>query len=140
MCSALLQAEAKYDCGQWVNYFLHTGHLHIKGFKMSKSLKNFITIKQALEENSSRQVSGSPKGYNRPGSSHVAVTPQCAAMPRRTPQNPTIYHAVHRNAPRDAKCSDFSSSRPPLNELIGVFLLLTGDAAVLVWRGSAQLA
>ncbi|CAN0446156.1 unnamed protein product, partial [Hapterophycus canaliculatus] len=50
------QAEAKYDCCQWVNYFLHTGHLHIKGFKMSKSLKNFITIKQALEENTSRQV------------------------------------------------------------------------------------
>jgi cysteinyl-tRNA synthetase len=27
-----------------VNYFLHTGHLHIEGLKMSKSLKNFITI------------------------------------------------------------------------------------------------
>ncbi|CAN0370534.1 unnamed protein product [Pylaiella littoralis] len=52
----MAQAEAKYDCGQWVNYFLHTGHLHIKGFKMSKSLKNFITIKQALEENTSRQA------------------------------------------------------------------------------------
>ncbi|CAM9579252.1 unnamed protein product [Scytosiphon promiscuus] len=52
----MAQAEAKYDCGQWVNYFLHTGHLHIKGFKMSKSLKNFITIKQALEENTSRQI------------------------------------------------------------------------------------
>ncbi|CAN0166475.1 unnamed protein product [Ectocarpus sp. 6 AP-2014] len=48
----MAQAEAKYDCCQWVNYFLHTGHLHIKGFKMSKSLKNFITIKQALQENS----------------------------------------------------------------------------------------
>jgi cysteinyl-tRNA synthetase len=30
---------------QWVNYFFHTGHLHIEGRKMSKSLKNFITIK-----------------------------------------------------------------------------------------------
>ena len=27
-----------------MNYFLHTGHLHIEGLKMSKSLKNFITI------------------------------------------------------------------------------------------------
>jgi cysteinyl-tRNA synthetase len=27
---------------QWCNYFVHTGHLHIKGRKMSKSLKNFI--------------------------------------------------------------------------------------------------
>lgn len=56
-----LQAEAYYhgerlpsmgpaingacDCHQWVNYFLHLGHLHIEGLKMSKSLKNFITIR-----------------------------------------------------------------------------------------------
>jgi hypothetical protein len=37
-------AQAHYDNAQWVNYFLHTGHLHIAGLKMSKSLKNFITI------------------------------------------------------------------------------------------------
>lgn len=40
----IAQAEACHDCKQWVNYFLHTGHLHIQGLKMSKSLKNFITI------------------------------------------------------------------------------------------------
>ena len=40
---------------QWVNYFLHTGHLHIEGLKMSKSLKNFITIRQALAKYSPRQ-------------------------------------------------------------------------------------
>ena len=34
---------------QWVNYFLHTGHLSISGAKMSKSLKNFTTIREALE-------------------------------------------------------------------------------------------
>ena len=33
---------------QWVNYFMHMGHLHIQGSKMSKSLKNFTTIKVAL--------------------------------------------------------------------------------------------
>lgn len=33
---------------QWVNYFMHMGHLSIKGSKMSKSLKNFTTIRQAL--------------------------------------------------------------------------------------------
>ena len=47
----LAQAEAFYhDCGcsQWVNYFLHTGHLSIEGLKMSKSLKNFITIRCTL--------------------------------------------------------------------------------------------
>jgi cysteinyl-tRNA synthetase len=34
---------------QWVNYFLHMGHLSIQGSKMSKSLKNFTTIREALE-------------------------------------------------------------------------------------------
>lgn len=32
----------------WVNYWLHTGHLGIQGLKMSKSLKNFITISDTL--------------------------------------------------------------------------------------------
>eukprot|EP00744_Colponema_vietnamica_P007981 GILI01011423.1.p1 GENE.GILI01011423.1~~GILI01011423.1.p1 ORF type:complete len:836 (-),score=267.77 GILI01011423.1:156-2495(-) len=44
------QSEAYHGSKQWVNYFLHCGHLHIKGLKMSKSLKNFITIQQALDE------------------------------------------------------------------------------------------
>lgn len=48
----LAQAEAHYNNDNWVRYFLHTGHLHIDGCKMSKSLKNFITIKKALEANS----------------------------------------------------------------------------------------
>lgn len=44
----LAQAEAHYHsegCCQWVNYFMHSGHLGIEGLKMSKSLKNFITIR-----------------------------------------------------------------------------------------------
>ena len=45
----LAQQEAFCNCRQTVNYFAHTGHLHIRGLKMSKSLKNFITIRQALE-------------------------------------------------------------------------------------------
>jgi len=52
----LAQAEAHFGCKQWVNYFLHSGHLHIDGLKMSKSLKNFITIRQALETCSPRQM------------------------------------------------------------------------------------
>jgi cysteinyl-tRNA synthetase len=40
----IAQSEARHGCRQWVNYFWHTGHLHIQGLKMSKSLKNFITI------------------------------------------------------------------------------------------------
>jgi len=37
--------QAYFCKDQWVNYFLHAGHLHIEGQKMSKSLKNFISIK-----------------------------------------------------------------------------------------------
>jgi cysteinyl-tRNA synthetase len=39
-----------------VHYFLHTGHLHIEGLKMSKSLKNFITIDEILRRFSARQL------------------------------------------------------------------------------------
>ncbi|KAM0790212.1 hypothetical protein ACM66B_005526 [Microbotryomycetes sp. NB124-2] len=52
----IAQSEAFHNCRQWVNYFLHTGHLHIEGLKMSKSLKNFITIDDALTRNSARQL------------------------------------------------------------------------------------
>lgn len=52
----LAQSEACHDNHQWVNYFLHTGHLHIEGQKMSKSLKNFITIKEALQMFTPRQL------------------------------------------------------------------------------------
>lgn len=47
----LAQSEAFWadgSHGQWVNYFLHMGHLSIQGSKMSKSLKNFTTIREAL--------------------------------------------------------------------------------------------
>ena len=38
--------QARYGSDQWMSCFLHSGHLTIAGCKMSKSLKNFITIKQ----------------------------------------------------------------------------------------------
>lgn len=46
----IAQTEGYYDYPQWINYFLHTGHLHIDGRKMSKSEKNFITIKEILDQ------------------------------------------------------------------------------------------
>jgi cysteinyl-tRNA synthetase len=52
----LAQSEAFYDVKQWVNYFVHSGHLHIDGLKMSKSLKNFITIRAALKMYTARQL------------------------------------------------------------------------------------
>ncbi|TKX26713.1 cysteine--tRNA ligase [Elsinoe australis] len=49
----LAQSEAYWaksgkESKQWVNYFLHMGHLSIQGAKMSKSLKNFTTVREAL--------------------------------------------------------------------------------------------
>lgn len=41
---------------QSINYFLHSGHLEIDGLKMSKSLKNFLTIKNILTQNTARQI------------------------------------------------------------------------------------
>ncbi|XP_055900435.1 cysteine--tRNA ligase, cytoplasmic-like isoform X1 [Biomphalaria glabrata] len=52
----LAQAEAYYENDHWVRYFVHSGHLTIDGCKMSKSLKNFITIKEALKKYTSRQM------------------------------------------------------------------------------------
>lgn len=52
----IAQSEACLDCPQWINYFLHSGHLHIEGLKMSKSLKNFIKISDALEKYGPRQL------------------------------------------------------------------------------------
>lgn len=40
----------------WVRHFMHTGHLNIKGLKMSRSLKNFITIKDILKDYTSDQL------------------------------------------------------------------------------------
>ena len=39
-----------------MTYFLHSGHLTIEGCKMSKSLKNFITIQDALSSYSASQL------------------------------------------------------------------------------------
>ncbi|KAI9828322.1 MAG: hypothetical protein M1832_002750 [Thelocarpon impressellum] len=55
----LAQSEAYWTQGKadgpdhghqhdWIKYFLHMGHLSIQGSKMSKSLKNFTTIDDAL--------------------------------------------------------------------------------------------
>ncbi|XP_008428045.1 probable cysteine--tRNA ligase, mitochondrial [Poecilia reticulata] len=53
----IAQSEAFHQCGQWANYFLHSGHLHHKGSaeKMSKSLKNYITIKDFLQSHTAEE-------------------------------------------------------------------------------------
>eukprot|EP00792_Barthelona_sp_PAP020_P014289 TRINITY_DN999_c0_g1_i1.p1 TRINITY_DN999_c0_g1~~TRINITY_DN999_c0_g1_i1.p1 ORF type:complete len:651 (+),score=157.24 TRINITY_DN999_c0_g1_i1:118-1953(+) len=57
----IAQTEAFYGISQWTNYFMHCGTLKIKKSdgqleKMSKSLKNFITIRQCLEQYTARQI------------------------------------------------------------------------------------
>jgi cysteinyl-tRNA synthetase len=52
----LAQSEAHFCNHQWVNYFFHTGRLDIKGKKMSKSEKNFVTIAEALKSHTSRSI------------------------------------------------------------------------------------
>lgn len=52
----IAQSEAHFNKDHWCNYFMHSGHLHINGCKMSKSLKNFITIKEALERYGPRKL------------------------------------------------------------------------------------
>jgi cysteinyl-tRNA synthetase len=48
--------KACFGNDNWVRYFLHSGHLTIAGCKMSKSLKNFVTIKDALQRHTARQL------------------------------------------------------------------------------------
>ncbi|KMV65576.1 cysteinyl-tRNA-synthetase [Encephalitozoon cuniculi EcunIII-L] len=52
----IAQCQAYFMQEPWVKCFLHTGHLNISGLKMSKSLKNFTTIKEALKTISPRQL------------------------------------------------------------------------------------
>lgn len=46
-------AAADKDSSAWCRHFVHFGHLYIEGLKMSKSLKNFIAIKDFLDTPSS---------------------------------------------------------------------------------------
>lgn len=44
----LIQTEAATGCKQAVNYFLHSGHLRVAGDVMSKSKRNFKTVREIL--------------------------------------------------------------------------------------------
>jgi cysteinyl-tRNA synthetase len=52
----IVQCHAYHQTNNWCNYFLHTGHVNIAGEKMSKSLKNFITIQDLLGKYSANQI------------------------------------------------------------------------------------
>lgn len=44
----IAQSEAYRQTANWIPFWVHTGHLYIDGLKMSKSLKNFISIQDFL--------------------------------------------------------------------------------------------
>jgi len=46
----IAQMEAAYDKKPFVKYWLHTGFLTVNGQKMAKSLRNFVTIQNALRD------------------------------------------------------------------------------------------
>ncbi len=46
----IAQAEAAFGVKPMVKYWIHAGTLNVGSEKMSKSLKNFVTIKQALQK------------------------------------------------------------------------------------------
>lgn len=46
------QSVAFHNRNQWANYWIHTGHLHLQNdHKMSKSLKNTISVEEFLSDN-----------------------------------------------------------------------------------------
>jgi len=52
----IAQMEAASGKKPMVKYWMHTGFLNVKGRKMSKSLGNFITVRDALKKYSSRTL------------------------------------------------------------------------------------
>ncbi len=52
----IAQAEAAFGKKPFVRYWLHSGVLNVAGQKMSKSLKNFVTIREALEKHSPEAI------------------------------------------------------------------------------------
>jgi cysteinyl-tRNA synthetase len=61
----IAQAEAYHPHrvaveGEWIPHWIHTGHLYIEGMKMSKSLKNFITVRALLSQGNQDSALSSP--------------------------------------------------------------------------------
>jgi cysteinyl-tRNA synthetase len=50
------QTQAKTGTAPFVNVWMHTGFLNVEGTKMSKSLHNFITLRDALDDLQARGV------------------------------------------------------------------------------------
>ncbi len=52
----IAQAEAAFGVKPFVRYWMHSGVLNVSGVKMSKSLSNFVTIREALKTHSAEAL------------------------------------------------------------------------------------
>jgi len=52
----LLQSVAWSKDPNWVDYFLHSGHINVANSKMAQSLNNFVTIQEYLKTGSIREL------------------------------------------------------------------------------------
>jgi len=115
------QSEAFHDCKQWVNYFLHCGHLNIDSLKMSKSLKNFVSIQDILSKFTSKQLRmlfllqkwDSPMNYQREGTMDevdVKLTAFESFFQR--------VQAIEREASKQEQNEHWSGSDIELNDLL----------------------
>ena len=84
-CNEIAQAEAYRRAGdvkliddgpfrEWIPHWVHTGHLHVKGRKMSKSLKNFITLREMLDGGGGDGSGGDRSGDGEDSSTAAATS------------------------------------------------------------------
>ncbi len=84
-CNELAQADAWVGVDavaagyEWVGAWLHTGHVHVAGLKMSKSLKNFTPVADVLAEGGEAAGAARAGGLRGPAAVGDAFRLWCAA-------------------------------------------------------------
>ena len=87
----IAQCEAHNRRHGWVRHWMHMGHLYINGRKMSKSLKNFITMEEFLHSNSTVMSSLAAESGTAP---NAGVDSPCPAIDLRLCFLLYKYHAA----------------------------------------------
>ena len=111
----IAQSECACPGPPFARHWVHNGVLTVDGEKMSKSLGNFITIRDALAETPGEVIrlvllarttatrwTGPPTGSPRPAPRWTASTPRCATPARRTGRRAA---SIPRSRPRSATTS-----------------------------------
>ena len=75
---ALVGSAARASGWSWVRAWVHTGHVHVAGRKMSKSLKNFITVREMLAPDGAAAVAVAEAGLGGPAPIADAFRLWCA--------------------------------------------------------------